>query len=91
MVLGGLIEDDQTDGISGVPLLSDIPIIGNLFKVTSRIRLRRELLIFITPKVISNREEAREVTEELRRRPRTVAPLELKLRGSTSLIDRSGY
>jgi general secretion pathway protein D len=83
VVLGGLIEDDQAEGISGVPLLSDIPLLGNLFKVTSRVRLRRELLIFITPKVVSNREEAREVTEELRRRLRTVAPLELKLRGSS--------
>jgi general secretion pathway protein D len=80
VVLGGLIEDDQADGISGVPLLSDIPLFGNLFKVTTKIRLRRELLIFITPKVVSNSEEAREVTEELRRRLRTVAPLELRLR-----------
>ena len=91
VVLGGLIEDDQQDAISGVPLLSDIPLLGNLFKVTSRVRLRRELLIFITPKVVSNREEAREVTEELRRRLRTVAPLELKLRGSTGIIDRAGH
>jgi len=91
VVLGGLIEDDQKEGISGVPWLSEIPLIGNLFKVTTKIRFRRELLIFITPTVVSNRKEAREVTEELRRRLRTVAPLELKLRGSTSIIDRSGY
>jgi general secretion pathway protein D len=92
VVLGGLIEDDQAEGISGVPLLSDIPLLGNLFKVTSRVRLRRELLIFITPKVVSNREEAREVTEELRRRLRTVAPLELKLRDSpSSIFEKSAY
>ena len=86
IALGGLIQDDQSEGISGVPLLSEIPLLGNLFKVSARNRFRRELLIFITPQVVRNRDEAREITQELRRRLRAVAPLELRLRSSSGRI-----
>jgi type IV pilus assembly protein PilQ len=42
-----------------VPLLGDIPWIGNLFKSTTRISNRTELLIFITPRIVSDRAVAR--------------------------------
>jgi type IV pilus assembly protein PilQ len=38
-----------------VPLLGDIPVLGNLFKTTTKISNRTELLIFITPRVITDR------------------------------------
>lgn len=67
VALGGLIRDTQTDAISGIPLLSSIPVIGNLFSSSTESGRRTELLVLITPKVIRNQEEARAVTRDLRK------------------------
>jgi general secretion pathway protein D len=75
IALGGLIEDENTDSVSGIPLLSAIPILGNLFKTTTDTTRRTELLVLITPRVVRDRNEAREVTEELRRRLGALEPL----------------
>jgi general secretion pathway protein D len=66
VALGGLISDTQTDAKSGIPLLSSIPILGNLFGSTSETGRRTEILILVTPRVIRNQEEARSVTRDLR-------------------------
>ena len=55
VVLGGLFTQNDSDAVNKVPLLGDIPILGNLFKSTTRISNRTELLIFITPRIISDR------------------------------------
>jgi general secretion pathway protein D len=68
VALGGLIRERRTDEVTGIPLLSDIPIIGNLFKTTGEEVRRTELLILITPRVVRNLEDARAVTKELRQR-----------------------
>ncbi len=81
VALGGLIQDQQTDGYFGIPLLSEIPVLGNLFKVTTKTSRRTELLVLITPRVVRNQAEARRVTEELRRRLSTVTPLEERIQG----------
>ena len=52
MVVGGLYEEDNTNDASKVPLLGDIPVLGNLFKHTTKVKNRRELLIFITPRIV---------------------------------------
>jgi type IV pilus assembly protein PilQ len=55
VVIGGIFEQvDRTD-VTKVPFLGDIPYLGNLFKTTTRNSDKKELLIFITPKVISER------------------------------------
>jgi len=51
-VIGGIFIEDERDSDSGVPLLKDVPLLGRLFKSTSKTRERRELLIFITPRII---------------------------------------
>ena len=51
IALGGLIRDTNTETVTGVPVLSDIPILGNLFKTTTDIKRRTELLILLTPRV----------------------------------------
>ncbi|MCZ6770673.1 MAG: type II secretion system secretin GspD [Proteobacteria bacterium] len=79
VALGGLIRDIRSDSISGIPLLSDIPILGNLFKTNSESTRRTELIILITPRVIHNSEEATEAMEELRGRMKGLQPLQLKL------------
>ena len=59
VVLGGLFQQTDTDTVDKVPLLGDIPIVGNLFKSTTKVSNRTELLIFITPRIISDRTVAR--------------------------------
>ena len=52
VVLGGLYEDESTATIKKVPLLGDIPVVGTLFKNSSKTVTKRELLIFITPRIV---------------------------------------
>ena len=68
MVLAGLIQTDRNIGTTGVPLLSKIPILGGLFGTQSFRNNRTELVVLITPTVISSNDEARAVTEELRKK-----------------------
>jgi general secretion pathway protein D len=75
LVLGGLIRDREEDTVSGVPLLKDIPVLGEAFKSTDRISARTELLVLLTPRVIGNRRQARELTDEVRRRFKKVEEL----------------
>jgi type IV pilus assembly protein PilQ len=51
-VIGGIFIEDERDASSGVPVLKDIPGLGRLFKSTTKTRERRELLIFITPRIV---------------------------------------
>jgi general secretion pathway protein D len=75
IALGGLIRDSNTETVQGVPLLSDIPILGNLFKTTTDIKRRTELLVLLTPRVVRDSGDARNITEELRRRLRALESL----------------
>jgi len=68
IALGGLIQDRSTDTETGIPLLMQIPWLGNLFKSRSITNERTELLVLLTPKVVRDPAESREVTQELRRR-----------------------
>jgi type IV pilus assembly protein PilQ len=52
VVLGGILETTKTKSVTKVPYLGDIPFLGNLFKTTTDIRDKTELLIFITPKIL---------------------------------------
>jgi len=54
VVIGGLIQDTQSDTVFKIPLLGDIPVLGWLFRKKSTVRSRMELLIFVTPKVIED-------------------------------------
>jgi type IV pilus assembly protein PilQ len=55
VVIGGIYELSESDSVNKVPLLGDIPVLGNLFKQTTKQSNKQELLIFITPKVVSER------------------------------------
>ncbi len=79
IALGGLIQDNQTNSRSGVPFLSRLPIIGPLFGTRDHTKDRTELLVLLTPRVIRGVAEARAVTDEMRRRLQSVAPLTGKL------------
>jgi type IV pilus assembly protein PilQ len=59
VVIGGIFEQTDRDEVTKVPFLGDIPYLGNLFKTKSRTSNKTELLIFLTPKVVSERTSAR--------------------------------
>jgi general secretion pathway protein D len=68
VMLAGLISSQDTRSESGVPLLKDIPVVGQLFKNDQRTSERTELVILITPYVISDDTDARAVTDAFRTR-----------------------
>jgi general secretion pathway protein D len=74
VALGGLIRDSETRGVSKVPIMGDVPILGHLFRSDDNSVDRTELLIMITPYVVRDSRDARAVTDELRRRIRAVRP-----------------
>lgn len=53
MAIGGLMNSDDADSVSGVPLLSKIPALGNLFKYHTKTKQKTEILILITPRVVN--------------------------------------
>jgi type IV pilus assembly protein PilQ len=55
VVIGGIFEMTETDSETKVPLLGDLPGVGNLFKSRSRIANKQEMLVFITPKVVADK------------------------------------
>lgn len=66
MVLGGLILDKSSNGSSGIPYLSEIPLVGGLFGTQQFNTNRTELVMIITPKVVSDVQQGRLITEEFR-------------------------
>jgi len=62
LVLGGLLKDEYSNGDSKVPLLGDIPILGNLFKSRSRSRNKTNLMVFLRPVVMRDQDTANAVT-----------------------------
>ncbi len=64
LILGGLIQDDTSDGVEKVPGLGDIPLIGNLFKYQKRQRKKTNLMVFLRPVVVRNREQQMSLTAD---------------------------
>jgi type IV pilus assembly protein PilQ len=59
VVIGGIYEQSDREDITKVPLLGDVPVLGNLFKTRTRSTSKTELLIFLTPKVVTERTATR--------------------------------
>jgi len=66
VAIAGLIRDSSRWGRSGVPFLSDIPVIGGLFGATGRSNTRTELIVLLTPHVIRTQDKFQELTQGLR-------------------------
>jgi general secretion pathway protein D len=75
VMLAGLIRDEVGHGSSGVPGLSRIPVIGGLFGRQTSTNNRSEVIVLLTPSVVRNPQEARELTDEYGRRFRAMEPL----------------
>jgi general secretion pathway protein D len=74
IVLGGLIRDNSTVGRTGIPFLSDIPIVGNLFGTSSKNSGRTELLVMITPRVVRSDQEIKDLANDVRERMKGLLP-----------------
>ena len=59
VVIGGIFEQSDREDVTKVPFLGDVPYLGNLFKTRTKTSSKTELLIFLTPKVVSDRSAAR--------------------------------
>jgi len=59
IVLGGIIQNNISDIVNKVPILGDLPIIGNLFRSSNKTKGKTELLVFLTPHVVRTPEDAR--------------------------------
>ncbi|WP_218110497.1 type II secretion system secretin GspD [Ostreibacterium oceani] len=64
LVLGGLIDNQSTEGVQKVPGLGDVPVIGNLFRSRSQGMRKRNLMIFIRPTIFRNTQVANFATQE---------------------------
>ena len=76
VVLGGLIRQDRIRRVMRVPLLGDIPLLGHLFRYTSDRTQRNNLLIFVTPRVVTEAAEAEGVRRDLETRTQLPAAAE---------------
>jgi general secretion pathway protein D len=63
IALGGLLDDNERRTIQRIPILGDIPIIGELFRSRARSRTKTNLMVFIRPTILSSAEDRREVME----------------------------
>ncbi len=59
VVIGGIFEMEESSQENKIPLLGDVPVVGNLFKNKTKESVKREMLVFITPKVIADRSVSR--------------------------------
>lgn len=75
IMLAGLITDSGTDGSSGIPGLSRIPVVGALFGQKSRSSRRSEVIVLLTPSIVRNSLESRNLTDEYSKRFRAMEPL----------------
>ncbi|MGQ4276499.1 hypothetical protein ACQ5ES_05580 [Pseudidiomarina sp. E22-M8] len=65
ILLGGLISENNSSGDSKVPLLGDIPVLGNLFRSEKKSKEKTELVIFITPRIIERIEQWEEIRKTI--------------------------
>lgn len=62
VVLGGLIQDQMTDGEDSVPFLGDLPVVGQLFRYSNRKRTKTNLMVFLRPMIVRTAADAAAVT-----------------------------
>jgi general secretion pathway protein D len=74
LVLSGLQKHSRTNSRSKIPILGDLPLFGPLFRSTVRRDERTELIVFLTPRVINNANEGRDLTQKELQRIQKQAP-----------------
>src|SRR5690606_9516762 len=84
LLLGGLIQEQTNESQSGLPFVSRVPFLRNLFGSSSNHRDRTELIVLITPRVISSVDEGRQATQEYVRQFQSLTPLRTSAQPSAS-------
>ncbi len=79
VVIGGLIDESLSKDVGKVPCLGDIPVLGNAFKSQSSGRERTNLFLFLTPRVVKNTLEAKEIYQEKKDKMDELHKQEIKL------------
>lgn len=74
VLLGGLIKQDNADSVAAVPYLGRVPGLRWLFGNTSKSKKRTELIVLITPRVVTNNSQARQVTDDYRQQLQLIKP-----------------
>jgi general secretion pathway protein D len=87
IVLGGLIEDNESDGTEGVHGLADLPIIGNLFKYRTRTRSKTNLMVFLRPVVVRSKEVSTNIAMDRYEYMRAAGEMAVPSRGEPLLRD----
>jgi general secretion pathway protein D len=72
IVIGGLIREIKSKDYEGIPILSDIPLLGYLFRYTTDIIKKTELIILMTPHVVTSKDEADLITQEFKEKVKTL-------------------
>ncbi|WP_369976948.1 type II secretion system secretin GspD [Xanthomonas bundabergensis] len=75
IMLAGLINDSTSDGSAGVPLLSKLPVVGALFGQKTQQKNRNEVIVLLTPTIVRNPQEARDLTDEYGQKFKAMQPL----------------
>ncbi|WP_449465823.1 type II secretion system secretin GspD [Stenotrophomonas humi] len=75
IMMAGLITDSATNGHNGVPGLSRIPVLGALFGSKTRNSRRTEVIVLLTPTIVRNGQESRDLTDEYSRKFRAMEPI----------------
>jgi general secretion pathway protein D len=75
IMLAGLISDSTEDGSSGVPYLGKLPVIGGLFGSKTQSTDRQEVIVLLTPTIVRNPQQARNLTDEYSQQFRAMEPL----------------
>jgi general secretion pathway protein D len=78
VIIGGLMKDDLTETVNKVPLLGDIPVIGHIFKSTDKTKEKTELMVFLTPRVVHNAEELRDLSAKDKEKLNAITNKEVK-------------
>lgn len=78
VIIGGLMKDDLTETVNKVPILGDIPVVGHLFKSTDKTKEKTELMVFLTPRVVHNAEELRDLSAKDKEKLDVVTKKEIK-------------
>lgn len=76
VLLGGLIKQDNSDTVSSVPYLGRVPGLRWLFGNTSKSKKRTELIVLITPRVVTSNSQARQVTDDYRQQLQLIKPMQ---------------
>ena len=74
VVIGGLTRNETQESESGIPFLKDIPLFGNLFKYSRKSVVKKDLVIFVTPRIIRNYIGSIQTSEPSTEKPGAAAP-----------------